>query len=429
MISQRSLILYSCVIFFTLLLGMIIPILGLSGIFVDSSIYPVLDMLKVIIIIIIMTIFILMLNTDNSIKSLIIIGFCLRLGALFAIGVFGILPYSYDIIWDTIAQQVVDLWRVGDFQIDYESHDNVRYYTLLSTIIYYLLGYNPFYMMLINVFFGSISIFYVYKISYQLFQSKRIAKISALFLAFWPTHIMFSAMNMRDSLATLLLLLFIYHLMNWFRTFKMTSLTWVLVLYVLNFLIRSQNAILILISMSPFVIYFIFKKSNPQLLPIITMVLLTLLLGITAFVYSKGYFEYLSLDYINVEMEYRADGGGAYLQNMSYDNWFDILMYAPIRFIYFLYTPFPWHITGASQFLAFLESITLLFMTLFVLIYRRKIYYKIVNKPIFIFFVVFCVVGLAANGMIDSNSGTAIRHKLQYSYVIFILFAAARFKK
>lgn len=429
MAFERSPLFFFLAIALGSFIGILIPIIGASGVFTEFSKYPVWDILKSIIIILLIYLIIIRLNIESKLKKILLLGLSLRVCALIAIGIFGVLPYTFDHNWDVIAGSLINDWRTGDFYTDFQSSDNVRYYTLLTTLVYFFLGHNPFFMILLNVIFGTLSILYVYKLSNELIKSKKIATVSALFIAIWPTHIMFSAMNMRDSLAIFLLILFIYYLVKWFRNFKPSTSLAVLVLYVLNFLIRSQNAILIMVAVAPFVVYFILKRTNPKLVPLAFMAFVGIFGVVIALVYSQGYFRYLSLDYISTQMEYRTDGGTGYLEWVDYSNWLDIILYAPLKLVYFLFSPFPWEVSNIDQLLVSIEGMVLLFMAFFILVYRKKIYYKIDNKFIFVTFVAFCLIGLTANGIIDSNSGTAMRHKLQYIYMFFILFSAARYKK
>ncbi len=72
--------------------------------------------------------------------------------------------------------------------------------------------------------------------------------------------------------------------------------------------------------------------------------------------------------------------------------------------------------------LGFLESVIILFLVgTFLISMRRRAYRAETNLTLLL--IAFAVVGLAANSIIDSNYGTAIRHKMNYIFVLFV-FAA-----
>ncbi|OME62300.1 hypothetical protein BSK59_02180 [Paenibacillus odorifer] len=370
----------------------------------------------------------LIAGRNAEISKIIYIGFALRLITLVAIGFFGILPYTYDSGWDEIAQHLLVNWHSGVWDGAFIESPNVRYYTFLVTAVYYIFGYNPIFMMLLNVLWGTLTIVVIYSIANLLFDKKS-AIISASLIAFWPTHIMFSAMNMRDSLAVLLMVLFILNFLKWIKTPNLPLLLSVLLLIIGNTMIRSQNAVIISVVAIPIIFYYLFKRSDPYLKPIYIMVGIVGVLGAVAAMFALGYSSYLDINYITREMNYRADGGAAYLTSLNYTSWLDVLLYLPLRFIYFLFSPFLWDVGNISQALAAIEGLILMVMSA-VILRKRKMIGKITkNKHLLWAFVIFCIIGLGANSIIDSNSGTAVRHKLQYLSVIFVLYGATKYKQ
>ena len=127
------------------------------------------------------------------------------------------------------------------------------------------------------------------------------------------------------------------------------------------------------------------------------------------------------LSYSTREMEWRSSGGSAYLQSMRYDSWIDILRYIPVRFIHFTFGPFIWEIKNIFHLFAFLEAILIIMF----FYYTLKTFSKYKNKYNFnlqILLLLFGFFGLISNAIIDSNYGTAIRHRMIY-VPIFIIFA------
>ncbi|MCK5739979.1 hypothetical protein KAH55_12380 [bacterium] len=120
-------------------------------------------------------------------------------------------------------------------------------------------------------------------------------------------------------------------------------------------------------------------------------------------------------------MPLRTTGGSAYLQNMIYSSWWDIIKFIPVRFIYFTFGPMPWDIRSAAMIPAMLEGWLIGFSCFFSYRYWKN-NNSVPNHRIF-FLALFGVIGLAANAIVDANYGTAIRHRMVY-VTPFLLFAS-----
>ena len=115
------------------------------------------------------------------------------------------------------------------------------------------------------------------------------------------------------------------------------------------------------------------------------------------------------------EMYYDSNAGSAYLVGLNADTWYMMLLYSPIKLLYYLFSPLPMNWRGLSDVLAFLldSSIHLLYFY-FILLYMRKNRIKkergITNRILISIF--WCVI---LSGFVFAIStytaGTAIRHR------------------
>src|SRR5699024_6257994 len=105
--------------------------------------------------------------------------------------------------------------------------------------------------------------------------------------------------------------------------------------------IRVQNAALLTVVVLPFVLYYLWIFSNKYLKINIVILSVFLIAGVFVLLKTAGYLSYFNFNYIATEMNYRASGGSGYLEWMNYGSFIDIFVYAPIRFVYFTFTPFP----------------------------------------------------------------------------------------
>lgn len=413
-------------LFIGIFLGLISTKYAINGPFSSFSDHVILDIAKIMIIISISVLLLYVLSNKISKKLVVIVAVALflRIIIVFGMSFFGLLPYLYDNNWDVEASILLPDWQAGNYHFNVNG-SSVRFYSKLTTIIYFLLGYNPIYMQLINAFFSALSVYYLYLLSDFLF-GRKAAIITAVIMSIWPTYIYFSAMHMREALAIFFLVAVTYYFVKWLGNFRFKNLFLVFLFIILSVLIRPQNALLISLIILPFVLYYAWIFSS-KFLKVNILIIITLFIG-ASFITLKslGYISYFDFNYISSEMSYRSDGGSGYLEWMTYGSIFDVLVYAPIRFIFFVYTPFPWHVTDIAQAAAFIESILLITMTLYILRYFKRLWKNYDKKRMLFFVVVLCLVGLVANGVVDSNVGTAIRHKLQYLFIFFILYSAIK---
>ncbi|HLR43033.1 MAG TPA: glycosyltransferase family 39 protein [Pseudogracilibacillus sp.] len=421
--NNKKILIPLVILMLSVFIGFLTTKFAIDSPFSDFSNNVLLDIIKVssMILIFSFVIYTISFKVSKKILTILLIAYFLRVLMVFIMSFFGLLPYLYDNNWELDALHLLDDWNIGDFHFTVAG-STVSFYSIVTTIIYYLLGYNPIYMQLINAFVSTLSVFYFYKIAEHIFKHK-IAIFSSLLMGIWPTYIYFSSMQMREAFAIFFILALLYNFIIWMSTFKIKHLFLVGLFFVLSFLIRSQNASLMIIILFPFITYFAWMRSS-KYMKVLIIFIVTILIGIaTALLFSLGYGEYMSMQYIENEMSYRSGGGSGYLTWMHYNSILHVILYAPLRFIYFVFSPFPWQIASIEQILAFGESVLLIYMSFKILKNLKYIWNYCINKKALFFIITFCLLGLIANGIIDSNVGTTIRHKLQYIFVIFLLYS------
>ncbi|MDF9845164.1 MULTISPECIES: glycosyltransferase family 39 protein [unclassified Paenibacillus] len=425
-IRTREILIWFTALVFAGFIAVGISSSSMAGIFLESKskgFLAVLVMLSSVVFVVVTSV-----KNHYQIAKFVYLGLSLRLIVLIAIAFFNILPYSFDVAWDEYSEILLPNWQRGDFGYSFPMSGNVKYYTYLATSVYYIFGSNPVFMMLLNVLWGTLSIILIYRIGSELFNEKS-GKLAAFILAFWPSHILFSAMNMRDSLATILILALLLNLIKWIKYSKGSSLFLVVVLLIGNIMIRQQNAALLGGTVLPLIVLFAIKRAHPLLKPIWVIAGFGGLLGLFGVAWKLGYLSALDISYVIREMNYRTDGGSAYLTSMQYSSWLDIIIYAPVRLIFFLFTPFLWQAYNLQQALSAVESLILMFFSAVVIKNIRLLRGVSKNKLAMTAFILICFIGLLANSIIDSNTGTAVRHKLQFLCMVFVLYSYIKTKK
>ncbi len=297
----------------------------------------------------------------------------------------------------------------------------VKSYSFIMGMIYKVFGPVPILPRLLNIFLNVWSGILLYKISRELFEKSKIALLAMALFMFWPSNWAFTSYALRDSMIIFLSFLLITYFIDIVKNKpRFGNILMIVLIYTLSTLLRNQNSYLYIVMFLFYGIYLFFKskvRKSYKLLLLFGILLLLL------FVYLKFklYID-LVLAYPFVAQPLRVEGGSAYLVNIEMNNYWDVFKYSPIRFFYFTFGPFLWNVRTIFQLFSALESVALFIVFWGFIQYFRK--YKIPkNENLQMFIVIFCLVGLMANAIVDSNFGTAIRHRLNYTSFFFVFFS------
>ena len=128
------------------------------------------------------------------------------------------------------------------------------------------------------------------------------------------------------------------------------------------------------------------------------------------------------LDTVNRSLEHRVSGSAAYLEGMNYKSIIDLFLYTPIRVVYFTFGPMPWDIHSLPALVTFMENLFLAYISVYFL-YNFRIFKKFLfSNRYLLFLFIYMILGLTLTSMIDSNYGTAMRHKLQFTVLFIVVY-------
>lgn len=128
----------------------------------------------------------------------------------------------------------------------------------------------------------------------------------------------------------------------------------------------------------------------------------------------------LPVESFSQRVQFRASGGAAYLEHMSYAEWTDILLAAPVRALYFQYAPFPLHATSAFDFVT--AAVLPVLVVLSVAAYR-SVHDCERDIAVLVLLLTTYVLGIVGYGLIDSNFGTTVRHRIPFTFILCLLAA------
>lgn len=135
-----------------------------------------------------------------------------------------------------------------------------------------------------------------------------------------------------------------------------------------------------------------------------------------------GGYENLSSEAAIVEVANYRFGGSTYLTGQVVNNLGDLILYGPVRALYFLGSPMPWDIRNLSDLAAFGLDASFYLATFFsaTFAYRRAG----TNKSVLAFMLLTILLTVLVFGAGVTNSGTALRHRYKLFSLFLVLMAA-----
>lgn len=282
-------------------------------------------------------------------------------------------------------------------------------------LLYYLFAKSQLMSQGLGVFFGSLIVLFVYKTA-RIIWSPKIALLSAWVIALHPNMIRFAgSFASREVAVVFPLTVSIYLLVRWNREGKLLQLLLALAFQMVA--LFSHTGIVALLFAE--VVYFVYQSyrhllTNRLRQGMAFAVVFALALGAIFIIHSTGWgmdkfggsLDSVSTDDI-IKIQNNPGGRAGYLQGMKPKNAIDILWQAPIRTVYFLFSPLPWMIRSTKHLLGIIDSLIYIFFIASMWMSRR---YILKSKPAQIVFIGFFSLALIF-GIAVNNFGTAIRHR------------------
>jgi hypothetical protein len=148
-------------------------------------------------------------------------------------------------------------------------------------------------------------------------------------------------------------------------------------------------------------------------------------IAVVAFLQSSFDIPYLGavdndlVDNIIQQASVTVFGGSAFPQWLIPQGLWDMIWKAPVRVVYFFFSPLPWEITKPQHFIGFLDGV-LYFILLCLLWKRRKFILKNSSAKILLSMLVIYVLVFSLGTV---NSGTTMRHRIKMFPIIIVLVA------
>lgn len=365
-------------------------------------------------------------NCEN-IYLILIVGYFLRVLLIF-----------YDVFIVNIADKDVDTFHNGAVLFVKTGQALVYGSKYSFTAQFFGLFYQIFGIQRILLqYFNTLLIIFAGLIIYSVLESLNINRkyinISIIFFIFSPQCVLSSVVTSREAEIIFLLSASLYFFIGWLRLSSFPSFFVSISFVLLGSLFHSGvigiaiGYILVLLLYNP--------DKNTFQITIKTISLALIVLGIFLIIYAKFgtvlFAKFGSIESISDIASYgEGRGGSAY--NVGSNNVSSIkglIVYSPLRIIYFLLSPVPWNWRGISDIIAFFSSSFVYFLIVSTSIkaYQKSDNYN-KNMILVIWTVILMGVIIFAWGV--SNAGTAIRHREKFiEYFVILLGLSLGFKK
>ncbi|MDX6612661.1 MAG: hypothetical protein QOD75_1847 [Blastocatellia bacterium] len=299
--------------------------------------------------------------------------------------------------------------------------------------IYEVVGRNTFAVQLFNAVIGAATAIIVYLIALHLFENKRVARIAALFVAFYPSLVLWSAQALKDGPIVFLLVVSMLCTLKMGERFSVKYLA-ILLASVLSVLTLRFYIFYMLITAiaGAFVIgmrSFSAKSFTRQFVVVIIMGLAMTYMGITRYA-TRQLGVYGNLESVNRSRQDAATSAkSGFAADVDVSTTGGALSAIPIGLFYLLFAPLPWQLASARQMITLPEMVVWwLSFPLLILGLWFTIRHRLRRVSPILLFTTLLTLGYS---VFQGNIGTAYRQRAQLLvfYFIFVAVGMVLFKE
>lgn len=299
-------------------------------------------------------------------------------------------------------------------------------YSHLLGILFSVYGDDRLFAQYLNILIAVTAIVIVIQIFRMLKVPLKIQIILAAVMAFFPHSLIFSAILLRESIISLIVVCSLYFFIKWYKFKGNHNISFSIILVVVGGMFHT-GVIGILIGYIFALIFYRhdsgkLKLTLKSVLPFALLAAGGLYLLMFPEIFSTlplfNKFEQELSNNKNIYDVFNTERGeSAYLTNLEINNFLEMIIFAPLKILYFIGSPMPWTLRNLSDLISFfLDSVFYLFAA-FVFI---KNWYLLKKNPLLLIILISLVSGWLIFGLGISNAGTALRHRFKLFYLIII---------
>ena len=332
----------------------------------------------------------------------------------------------------------IKAWEIGQegfFHLfDKFSIDPFTFFSWLHAIPYSLFGRSLLMGQSISLLFGIGVVFLGWKLSNSLWDKSTATKVGWI-TALFPSLILFSVLFLREIYICFFLLLALCGVVDWVKTDRFRSIIFAFIGFIGATLLHGAMfvgaiAFIIIIVLKNLKKFFKLLKNNRINLKNLSYLILFLFFFVL-YLSNKIEIQYLGNFEKSTNIEFLLEKTNfAFAGDASWPEWtkaktpIELFYKAPIRSIYFLFSPFPWDLTKIRHLLGFFDGIIYMYLSFLIIRNIKSIWRDPATRIILIILLFYIIVF----GFGVGNFGTGIRHRTKFSF-IFIILASSKIKE
>lgn len=320
---------------------------------------------------------------------------------------------------------------ISIFQYGYQENQTMSFFTahhsywkdLADNILIKLLAiFNIFSRgsYYINVLFFNFLIFWGHYFLYKLFikQYENNSRLLFLIVFFFPPLLFWESGIRKDGLVFLMLMGFLFHFYSFLKTETKKHIFYALIFWLGLFIFRNFVAMLAIAVALLWRISHSFPKKTAFIFIVV------ILLMIALFFASSLLFNDLNLP---MQMAKRQESfqnlsGGSRLPLQQLEpNFKSYTSILPVAINHSFLRPYPTEISNPLYLMAFIETILVLAMLIFVLLFNKKFFPELFQNPFLLGLVLFALLNYVLIGYMVPFLGAIIRYKVIYETLLILV--------
>jgi hypothetical protein len=320
--------------------------------------------------------------------------------------------------YNEVGLQLAAYWQNEGAYPAYIAHTNQVGWFYVNGAIYWLFGFVPLVPAFLNCLIGPLSALFIFYLCREIFD-RRSAVVASLLAMFFPSIMLWASINLKDALTAFCIVMVLWNTLKLQKTFNLMNFFVLLLFMTVLGTLRSYLFVLTGASVVGSLMIGRFNLSPKGL--VLGLLLMLAFVGVyQRYGFGSEMMEAEGLKTLSYLRNSMAEGGSAYAVDAEVETPLQALTYLPRGLAYFLLAPAPWQIFNLRQALTFPEM--LLWYALLPMVWRGARYaLRHRFRPTVVLLSLGVMVTLAY-ALVESNLGTAYRHRAQV-LMIYLIFA------
>lgn len=366
----------------------------------------------------------------KSLATILYVALCVRLITIFFGNFLVILPDS----WGDATWFELNAWQMsqdGFFIVfdKFPSDKSSLYISWILALIYSLTDRSVIMLQSISLFFGIGSVLLGVRLVSKIWNEKISIKVGWI-LALYPTLILYSCLVLREAYIWFFLLVGVYGIVSWFKDGGFKAVIIIIIgffgatffhggMFVGGFIFLCIVIITSFFETIKKLKYFKISISSLTVLSL-SLIMTVYLLSISNTIPKIGsIIQIFDFEIIIEEISNRNINRAAFPEWTIPKTTIELIYKAPIRILYFMFSPFLWDITKLSHLFGFFDGTFFLIMFILVIKNIKFIWSDRILRTIFIILVSYFVL----YGLSTGNFGTGLRHRTKFIIISILLVA------